>query len=130
MAGGNDASRSSISLRELKNVSKVRSVILSIVRVTILFSQLSVADDDKLVAGQFLQAHRAAGVEFVGGDADLGAEAVLTAIGKARAGVPEHTGTVHFAEEFFRRVLVTSDDGVAVGGAVFCDVIDGFVDAI
>jgi hypothetical protein len=36
--------------------------------------RLAVAVDAVLVAGEFAQAHGAAGVEFVGGDADFGAE--------------------------------------------------------
>jgi hypothetical protein len=36
--------------------------------------RLAVAVDAVLVAGEFAQAHGGAGVEFIGGDADLGAE--------------------------------------------------------
>ena len=36
--------------------------------------RLAVAADAVLVAGEFAQAHGAASVEFVGGDADFGAE--------------------------------------------------------
>jgi hypothetical protein len=36
-----------------------------------------------LVAGEFAETHGAAGVELVGGDADLGAEAELATVGEA-----------------------------------------------
>jgi hypothetical protein len=39
-------------------------------------------------------------VQFVGADADLGSQAVLTAVGKARAGVDHRAGAIHFFHEF------------------------------
>ncbi len=67
-------------------------------------------------------------MEFVGGDADLGAEAVLVTVSEARARVPEDAGTVHFAEEFVGGGFVARDDGVAVRGTVLGDVIDCLLD--
>src|SRR5579859_5346921 len=94
------------------------------------FPQLAVANDNELVAGQFLEAHRTAGVDFVGGNADLGAEPILAAVGEAGAGVPKHAGAVDFAQEFLGSRFVARDDRVAVGGPVFRNVIDGFVDVL
>jgi hypothetical protein len=59
----------------------------------------AVAADAVLVAGEFAQAHRAAGVEFVGGDADLGAEAELAAVGEAVGDVVEDAGGIDLAQE-------------------------------
>jgi hypothetical protein len=50
---------------------------------------LPVSPDAVLVARQLAQAHGAAGVELVGGDADLGAEAELAAVGEAGGDVVE-----------------------------------------
>jgi hypothetical protein len=55
--------------------------------------------DEVLVAAQLREAHGAAGVEFVGGDADLGSEAELAAVVEAGAGVVEDDGAVHLVLE-------------------------------
>ena len=60
---------------------------------------LAVANSEPLVAGQFLQAHRAARADLVGADTDLGAHAELAAIGEAGRGVPIDGGGIHLAEE-------------------------------
>ena len=52
-----------------------------------------------LITGEFPQAHLAAGVEFVGRDADLGAEAELTAVSEAGGDVVEDACGVDAAEE-------------------------------
>jgi hypothetical protein len=57
----------------------------------VLSLRLPLAADAVLVAGEFAQSHRAAGVEFVGGDADLRAEAELAAVGEAGGNVVEKT---------------------------------------
>ncbi len=67
-------------------------------------------------------------MEFVGGDADLGAEAVFATVGEAGGGVDEDAGGVDFGGEFFGGGEVGGDDGVGVLAGVFGDVGDGFVD--
>src|ERR1700712_5999787 len=57
-------------------------------------------------AGQLLGADRAAGVELAGGNADLGAETELAAVGELRRGVVQHDRGIDFVEEFFRSLVV------------------------
>src|SRR5438105_4455219 len=47
-------------------------------------ADLARPEHDPLAAGQALEAHRTAGMQLVGGDADLRAEAVFVAVGEAR----------------------------------------------
>ena len=61
--------------------------------------QMPVAADDVLVGGQVGGAHGAAGVELVGADADLGAQAVLAAVGEAGRGVDHHAGGIDGGDE-------------------------------
>ena len=51
--------------------------------------------DDVLIAAQLLQPHRAAGVELLGGDAHLTAQAELAAVGEAGGAVDIDRRTVH-----------------------------------
>ena len=83
-----------------------------------------------MVAGEFAQAHGAAGVEFVGGDADLGAEAEFAAVGEAVGDIVENAGGVDRAQEAFGGGLVFGDDGVGVMRAVGVDVIDRLIDRV
>ena len=68
-------------------------------------------------------------MEAAGGDADLGAEPELAAIGELRRGVVQHDRGIDLVEEFLRRRLVGGDDRVGVMGAVTLDVLDRRVDA-
>ncbi len=52
-------------------------------------AHVAVADDDVLGGGHLGQAHRAAGVQLLGADPDLGAEAELTAVGEPGGGVDQ-----------------------------------------
>src|SRR5882762_7659428 len=65
-----------------------------------------------LEAGELLDADRTAGVQLAGGDADLGAEAELAAIGELRRGVVQHDRGIDLRQEFLRRGGVIGDDGV------------------
>ena len=67
-------------------------------------------------------------MELVGGDADLGAEAELAAVGEAVGDVVEDAGGIDRAEETLRGGFVGGDDGVGVVRAVAVDVGDGFVE--
>jgi hypothetical protein len=66
-------------------------------------------------------------VELVGADADLGAQAVLEAVGKAGAGVDHHAGRIHLAQEAHGVRVVGRQDGIGVVRAVPVDVGDGLV---
>ena len=89
-----------------------------------------VALDDVLGGGQLAQAHRAAGVELLGADADLGAEAELLAVDEAGRGVDEHRGGVDLAGEAVGRREVAGDDGLGVTRAVAGDVVDRLVERV
>src|SRR5437762_4445173 len=75
-------------------------------------------------AGELLDADRATGVQLAGGDADLGAEAELAAIGELGRGVVQHDRRIDLVEEFLCRGLVLGDDRVGVVRAVALDVLD------
>jgi len=55
---------------------------------------LTVSPDDVLVRRQLLQAHGASGVELLGGDAHLAAQAELAAVGEAGGAVQVDCGAV------------------------------------
>ena len=65
-----------------------------------------------------------------GGDADLGAEAELAAVGELGRGVVQHDGRVDLRQELLRRRGIVGDDGVGVMRAVVLDVVDGAGDAV
>ncbi len=56
---------------------------------------LAVAGDDVFVGGELGEAHRAAGVEFLGADAYFGAEAELGAVGEGGGDIHVDAGGVH-----------------------------------
>src|SRR5262245_1804255 len=58
---------------------------------------LSVAADAIIERAQLFRADRTARMHAAGGDADLGAEAELTAIGELRRRVMQHDRGIHFA---------------------------------
>ncbi len=64
-----------------------------------LDANLPGAAEHVFVGRQFLQRHRAAGVELVRGDADLRAEAKFAAVGEARGGVPIDGRAIDLGEE-------------------------------
>lgn len=55
-------------------------------------ADLAFAEDDPLLAGEAFEAHRAAGVDLVGGNADLRTESILEAVGKAGRCVDHYRG--------------------------------------
>lgn len=76
--------------------------------------RLAVTSHPILVTRELAQAHGAAGVEFVGGDADFGAEAEFAAVGEAVGDVVENAGGVDRAQEAIGSGLICSDNGVGV----------------
>src|SRR5438876_407497 len=81
---------------------------------TSILSNLASAMDNVLIAGQLVQAARAAGVNFVGADADLGALAEFGAIVKARAGIDEDSRRIDGGGEPRGRFQVIRDDRFGV----------------
>ena len=57
---------------------------------------LTGAVDEVFVGGELGKGHRAAGVEFLGGDADFCAEAKFAAVGKASACIYVNAGSIDF----------------------------------
>src|SRR5690606_5591935 len=91
---------------------------------------LAAALDDELQGGELPQPHRAASVQLLRGDADLGAEAELLAVHEAGGGVDEDRGGVDLLREAAGRPQVGGDDGLAVAAAVAGDVGDGGVERV
>src|SRR3954452_23310503 len=69
-------------------------------------------------ARQLLGADRAAGVEFAGGNPDLGAEAELAAVGELGRCVVQHDRRIDLAEEFRGGLYILGHDRVGVARAV------------
>src|SRR5262249_42804463 len=83
-----------------------------------------------LEGGELLDADWAAGVEAAGGDADLGAEAELAAVGALGRGIVQDDRGIDFAQKFSPGRIILSHDRVGVGGAVALDMRDRRVDAV
>src|SRR5438034_245277 len=88
------------------------------------------AVDAILEAGQLLGTNRPAGVEFAGGDADLGAEAELAAIGELRRRVMQHDRGVDLVEESLRSASVFGHDRIGVVRAVIVDMRDRLIEPV
>src|SRR5688572_10119191 len=95
-----------------------------------LLTYLPRAFDDELVGTELGQAHRAAGVEAVGADADFGAVTELVSVREARTRVPIDGRAVDLREETPGGRFIGRDDGVAVARAVAIDRCDGDVERI
>src|SRR5258705_12762053 len=83
-----------------------------------------------LEARQLLGRDRAAGMEFPGGDADLGAEAELAAIGELRRCVMQHDRGIDLVEEFFRGGGILGHDRVGVMRTVIVYMRNRFLYAV
>src|SRR5918996_3094180 len=87
-------------------------------------ADLSVPQNHEFLRGQAFEPHRPARVQLVGGNADLGAQAVLVAVGEARRGVPYDGARIDLAQEALGAAAVLRDDRVGVLRAVLGDVRD------
>src|SRR4051812_43471521 len=67
------------------------------------------AADAVLEAGELLDANRPARVQPAGGDADLGAEAELAAVGELCRSIVQHDRGVDLAQEFVGGGLIVGD---------------------
>ena len=88
---------------------------------------VSVAEEFVLVGEEAFEAYGASGVDFGGGDAYFGAEAVAEAVGEAGGGVLIDAGGVHQGHEAAGGFFIFRNNTVGVVGAVGIDVADGFV---
>ena len=86
---------------------------------------LPFAVDDVFVGAKLVQAHRAAGVQAIGGDADFGTKAKLKSVGEAGGGVVEDRSGVHGSEKLLCRGSVFGDNAFGVAGAIGVDQLDG-----
>ena len=89
---------------------------------------VAIARHHVLRRGHLRQAHRPAGVQLLGGDADLGAEAELAAVGEPGRRVDHDRGGVDRGDEPPRGRLRVGDDRLGVAGAVAPDVRDARVE--
>src|SRR5262249_53327986 len=92
--------------------------------------RLSVAAYAIFEAGQLFDSDRSTGVEPSGGNADLGAETELAAVGKLRRRVVQHDGRIDLAEKPLRRLAVFGDDRIGMMRAIALDMRDRGIDAI
>ena len=92
-----------------------------------LFPDLPLALDQVLVGGQGLESHGAAGVEFLGGDADLAAEAEDAAVGEARGGVDIDTSRVDIVHEVLGHLVVLCGDDFGVLARIGLDMVDSLL---
>src|SRR5471032_2865518 len=93
----------------------------------LLSAKLTVTDHDVLLAGQAFQTDRAAGVQLISRNADLGTQSVFETIGEAGRGVDHHRTGVDLGHEAPGLPLMFGNDGVAVVRAIVVDVFDGFI---
>src|SRR5690349_3979352 len=102
-----------------------------LVYVTALLpADLAFALDDPLRGGELGQAHGAAGVELLRGDAHLGTQAQLPAVGKPCGGVDDHGSGVNLGDEPLGVGEAVGEDRFRVSGGPGPDVLDGFVQAV
>src|SRR6185312_2550568 len=73
-------------------------------------ADLSAAEHDPFLAGQSFEAHRPPRMQLAGRNADLGAEAVLEAVGEPGRGVDHHRARIDFAQEAHRVAVMRGND--------------------
>src|ERR1041385_2315073 len=91
-------------------------------------SGLALPVDNPFVTSQLFQPAGPAGVEFVGADADFGAEAEFAAVVEPRAGIDHHGGAVDACCEFASRPLVGRNDRIGMMRTIGVDVLDRLVE--
>src|SRR3954471_4016199 len=89
-----------------------------------LLADLTLADHHVLGGGQVIEADRPARMQAIRRDADLGAHAVLAAVGEAGRRVDVHGRGVHLAGEPLGGGLVLGDDRLGMARAVAGDVLE------
>lgn len=92
----------------------------------VLVAGLAGSEDFPFISGELFEPHGAAGVEFLGGNADFCAQAKFAAVGEGRGGVGVNGRGVDKFHEVVNFSLILGNNGLAVFGAIFTDVIDCF----
>jgi hypothetical protein len=77
-------------------------------------SDLPISVNNVLVASQFIDAAGAASVEFVGADANFGAQAELAAVIEPRAGIDQYGRAIDAGNKHTRCFLILRDDRIRV----------------
>ncbi len=77
-----------------------------------------VAVANPLIGGQRFQAHRPTGVQLLGADRHLRAEAELAAVGEASRSVNVYRRRIHFINKAIRMAQGTRQNGIGMLGAV------------
>src|SRR5690606_38688571 len=95
-----------------------------------LTADVSVPDDDPRRRRELPEPHGAAGVELLGGDADLGAQPELAAVGEPGRGVDDERRGVDLAGEALGRAQVGGADGLGVAAGPPADVLDRRVEVL
>ncbi len=90
-------------------------------------AHFAVAQHHPLHAGQAFQAHWAAGVKLVGGNADFRAQAIFEPVSEPRRGVHHDAGRIDLAQKLHGAGVIAGENGVGVLRAVAVDVGDGFI---
>ena len=85
---------------------------------------LACARESPFVDQEAFEADRASSVDFVGADADFGAEVVAEAIAEARAAIPKDVARIDQGHEPLSFALIGGDDAVGVSRAVTIDMVD------
>ena len=88
------------------------------------------SSDHIFIAAQLGQTHRPPGVEPLGGDTHLTAQAELTAVSEPGRGVPIDGGAVHLGQEAGGGLVIFRDDGLGVPGGVGGDMGHGLLQAV
>ena len=93
----------------------------------VLNTNLAITTNDIFAAHQLFKAHGAAGMQLLGGDADLRAQAELAAIGKAGGGVDIHCRSIHKRGELLSRCIIPGIDYEPVFSPIVSDFYSGMV---
>jgi len=92
-----------------------------------LFSYLIIPLNHPLEYGQFPERHRAAGMQTLGRNGHLGAQAQLAAIRKAGAGVYIHHRRVNLAGEAPRVFFIFGQNSIGMASGMGGNMLNGFV---
>ena len=93
-------------------------------------ADLAGAANHKFLRGQLLETHRAACVELLGRDSDLGPEPELLTVDETGRRVDQHGGGIDLAGEPIGGDDVVGDDRLGVAGGGLVDMADGLVKII
>src|SRR3954453_21688245 len=98
-----------------------------VLQLQLLLAYLSISMDHVLVTRQFFQPAGTAGVEFIGADANLSAEAELAPVIESCAGVDHHGGTINTRRKLAGRLIVARHNRIGMFRSIAVDVLNGFI---